>query len=634
MDKNVKILLVEDLASDALLAQREITKALKNVVFELVETEKDFVFQLENFKPDIVVSDFQMPSFDGLSALKIVLEMFPIIPVIILTGSQNEDTAVDCMKMGATDYVIKEHIKRLGPAVLNALEKKKIKIQNINNQLLLVESEERFRRLAENAQDIIFRLELYPEKVISYISPAVNSITAYKPEDFYANLNFINKLIHPEDLDFYTQSLHNESLIKTPLTMRWFTKEGKEIWIEQRSVPIYEDGKIIAIEGIARDITSLKKAEENLRLFKRAVDHSSATVFITDFKGNIEYVNQAFLKISGYSFEEVRGKNPRILKSGCHNKQFYIDLWNTILSGNTWEGEIRNKRKTGELYWEHAIISPIFNQNRVISHFVAVKEDITDKKKIFEELVSEKEKAQLSDKLKTAFLHNMSHEIRTPMNGILGFLELLKHPEVSEVQKNKYIDFVNKSGKRLLTTINDIIEISKIESGQLELYLSIVNINEMMQFNLDFFKPQAEEKGISLIYNQKLDEEQSTIMSDKFKLEGVLSNLINNAIKFTAKGGVIEIGSYFKDDNIVFYVKDSGIGIEKSKQKMVFSTFVQADQNLTRPYEGSGLGLAIVKAYIEKMNGKIQLESEVGKGTNFCFTIPYIAKNENKNIDK
>lgn len=234
-----------------------------------------------------------------------------------------------------------------------------------------------------------------------------------------------------------------------------------------------------------------------------------------------------------------------------------------------------------------------------------------------------KEKAEENERLKSIFLQNMSHEIRTPMNGIIGFLSLLKEPNLDPESREKYIDIVNKSGERLLTTINNIIEISKIDSRQIKVRNSEVDLIEIVTFYHNFFLPQAKEKGLDLILNCNIPEERSVVFTDKFILDNILTNLINNALKFTSKGAV-ELGASLQKNKVEFYIKDSGIGIPEGRQNAIFERFVQANLNMTRAHEGSGLGLAIVKAYVEILKGEIWLESKEAEGSTFYFTIPYL----------
>lgn len=236
-------------------------------------------------------------------------------------------------------------------------------------------------------------------------------------------------------------------------------------------------------------------------------------------------------------------------------------------------------------------------------------------------LISAKEKAEESDRLKSAFLANMSHEIRTPMNGIIGFLDLLREPDLSEENKTVYIDIVTKSGYRLLDTINDIIEVSRIETGQVQVNSSDVNLSELMAFFHGFFRQQADQKGLKLTVTSRLPKGVTTVSTDRNKLESILTNLIKNAVKFTHSGSV-EFGCRLEGDKIIFEVKDTGTGIDPEKTGVIFDRFVQADISNTRPHEGSGLGLSIAKAYVELLKGEIWVESEPGKGSTFSFSIP------------
>ncbi len=244
------------------------------------------------------------------------------------------------------------------------------------------------------------------------------------------------------------------------------------------------------------------------------------------------------------------------------------------------------------------------------------------RKKTEEALIQAKEHAEESDRLKSAFLANMSHEIRTPMNGILGFAELLKEPNLTGKEQQDYIRIIEKSGARMLNIINDIVSISKIESGQLDVYISETNVNEQIEYIYEFFMPEVEQKGIQMFIDISLPSEEAIINTDCEKIYAILTNLVKNAIKYCDKG-TIELGYKLKDKYLEFFVKDTGIGIPKGRQEAVFARFVQADIADKRALQGAGLGLSISKAYVEILGGKIWVESEEGKGSIFYFTIPY-----------
>lgn len=264
------------------------------------------------------------------------------------------------------------------------------------------------------------------------------------------------------------------------------------------------------------------------------------------------------------------------------------------------------------------------------------KKLISSKEKLKEtnnELQKAKVKAEESDKLKSAFLANMSHEIRTPMNGIMGFAELLKEKNISNKEQKEYIEIIEKSGTRLLNIINDIVDISKIEAGQMNVVFSETNIEELLQYIQTFFKPETHDKGLLLVLKNASDEEETIIRTDREKLYAILINLVKNAIKYTVKG-IIEFGYEKKDDHIKFFVKDTGIGISKERQMAIFERFIQADFNDKMARQGAGLGLSIAKAYVELLGGKIWIESELGKGSMFYFTVPCMIRCKENNTSQ
>ena len=391
---------------------------------------------------------------------------------------------------------------------------------------------------------------------------------------------------------------------------------------------VYDQTSIEIMELVAHELSMFidrQRSEEKAGKLSRAIEQSSVSVVITNFDGVIEYVNPFFTELTGYSFKEAKGKNPRILKSGHHSKEFYQELWNTILSGNNWEGEMLNKKKSGELYWEKAVISPIVNHEGTITNFVGIKEDITERKKMFDDLLAAKEKAQESDKLKTAFLNNVSHEIRTPLNGILGFGTLLAETDASQEEKKEMLAIVQKSSDRLMNTMTDYIDMARIASGTMEVHKK--------EFRMQPFFEEVIEKTRQLCTNKKLsfevvlqpEHDDLTLDSDPGLISKVLNTLLDNAVKFTKKGS-ITCGYSLKNGFIEFFVKDTGKGIAPEKLDIIFNMFTQEDPSNTRGHEGSGLGLSIAGGIVKLLGGTISVTSEKGKGSVFTFTIPYNKK--------
>ncbi len=316
---------------------------------------------------------------------------------------------------------------------------------------------------------------------------------------------------------------------------------------------------------------------------------------------------------------DLIGKTPE--EFNISDKMF--ELWQNnnkrALNGEIINDEITVTDKSGVKRVFNNVVAPIVNKNEVIG-ILGLNIEITKQKKIENDLTYAKEKAEESDRLKSAFLANMSHEIRTPMNGIMGFVNLLEAVDLNNSERKLYTDFIKKSSERLLNTINDIIEISKIESGQAILHYSPVNLRRFMNFLYGFFQPEAENKKLKFsLKNECLD---LVIKSDESKLQSILTNLLKNALKFT-KYGSIEFGCYISEDRLIFFVKDTGAGIPNDKLKAIFHRFVQADYSTTKPYEGSGLGLSIAREYARMLEGNIRVESEENKGSTFWFEMEY-----------
>lgn len=748
MDKFYRILLVEDETQDAELNIREVKKVLPNSKFEITDNRNSYMDLLLSYHPDIILSDFNMPSFDGLSALRIAQEMCPHAPFIMVTGSINEDTAVECMKAGATDYVLKDSLKRLGSAINNALKQSELRKEKIESEKRLIESEKSYYGLFNSVSEAIYIIndrgefiainagtekmygysseevigktpeflsakglndletishqlndvlatgiqqqfefwgkrkngDIFPKDVIcnrgNYFGQVVviataRDITERKeaeeklkrerkllrtlidnlPVTIYVKDNECRKVIaNRADLKIVGVKTEVEVLGKTDLEtygpeigMRGFTDDKRVIdsgeavlnreedfwdengiqrWLITSKIPLTEEnGEIIGLVGIGRDITEQKLAQEKILKLSMGIEQSSATIVITDLNGNIEYVNPAFTATSGYSEEEARGLNPNILKSGNMESAVYINLWETISSGNVWRGELQNRKKDGSLYWEWATIASIKNDKGLITNYIAIKEDITERKKMQAELILAKEKAEESDRLKSAFLANMSHEIRTPLNSIIGFSELLSDPAFDEQQKDEFRQTIVDNGNNLLIIISDIMDFSMLEARQMKIRKEPISARKLLVDLQNDFSKKANQKGIEFRIDLSQNTPDVQIESDLYRIRQVFNNLIGNALKFTLKG-YIEVGYQIGNNVVTFHIKDTGIGIDSAYHQSIFERFRQVDLAKTRKYGGNGLGLAISKNLVELLGGNIWVESEPEKFSNFIFTIP------------
>ncbi|MFQ5645567.1 MAG: PAS domain S-box protein [bacterium] len=371
--------------------------------------------------------------------------------------------------------------------------------------------------------------------------------------------------------------------------------------------------------GTVRDNTENKMLDDQLRILFRALDQSPVSIIITDVNGKIGYVNPMFTEITGYSLEESVGQNTRILRSGHQSPEFYQHLWDTVTSGKEWSGEFQTRKKNGDIYWEYAFISPVTDSEGVVTHFVAIKEDISKRKETEEALKIAKEEAERANKAKSKFLSHMSHELRTPLNAILGFAQILELDTTDPLSPNQKesVTQILKSGRYLLDLINEVLDLSRIESGNLSISVKSINVCEIVSEAISLVEPMAEEFNIGLV-----DERDSGkfgdyfVMADSTRLKQALFNLLTNAIKYNDEGGKVIISYETSDQFLRIKVEDTGLGIPHEKLSEIFEPFNRLGAENSE-VEGTGIGLIITKRLMELMGGTIGIESQPGQGS--CF---------------
>ncbi|HIP21173.1 MAG TPA: response regulator [Sulfurimonas sp.] len=399
-------------------------------------------------------------------------------------------------------------------------------------------------------------------------------------------------------------------------------------------ISIHNNNEVgVLAEHIDEMIQTIKKSENELDEQKFALNAHSI-VAVTDVGGNITYVNSKFEEISGYSKEELIGKNHRILNSKEKQKSYWKSMYETISSGLVWRDEIKNINKQGEEYWVDTSIVPFMNSDGEIVSYVSVRTDITEQKRDELALIEAKKIADESVKAKSEFFASMSHEIRTPMNGIIGMLGLLLKTKLSESQHHQAY-LAQTSAQALLNLINDILDFSKFEADKLELEQKAFNIHDDFGDFAESIAFKAQEKGVHVILDMK-DVHQKTILGDAYRIRQVLNNIVSNAIKFTHEGYVLITVSLLElneeEGRLSISVKDTGIGIASDKIAKLFDSFSQVDSSTTRKYGGTGLGLAIVKKLVAIMDGNIDVSSQEGVGSIFSVEIAVAFDKDNVTV--
>lgn len=495
----LNILSLEDSAADYEIICEQLTSAGFLYNISRVEIEREFEISIRNNKYDLILADFNLPQFDAFIALCLCNEICPDIPFICVSGSIGEETAIELIKLGAVDYVLKDKPKKLPFAVNRALTEAKEREARKQAEAALIEREHSYRALADSGQALIWTSGT--DKLCNYFNQVW--------------LDFTGRKIEQELGDGWAEGVHPDDL--------------------PQCVGVY---------------------------------------------------------------------------TSSFNKQEKFSM------------EYRIKRFDGQYRWLIDEGCPRYDSNGEFIGYIGHCLDNTDRKLAEMELIRAKEKAEESDHLKTAFLHNISHEIRTPMNSIVGFSEFLNDPDLLPEKRQEYTEIIMKSCNQLLSIITDIVSIATIEAGQEKILEKEMDLNETLSQLYKQFLLKVKNQNLSLVLSPFKPENEEIILTDQTKLVQILSNLIDNAIKFTRRG-YVNFGYTIVGNEIEFFVEDTGIGIPDEMHEEIFKRFRQVETNTTRQFGGSGLGLTISKAYTELLGGRMWLNSELGKGTTIYFTVPY-----------
>lgn len=490
-------------------------------------------------------------------------------------------------------------------------------------------SERRFMQVAESAEEWIWEVDA--RGLYTYSSPVVEKMLGFTPDEIVGRKHFYD-LFSSENREETKQNALQVFASKQPFKdfiNQNVHKDGTLVWLTTTGSPIFNnEGELIGYQGVDTDITERRKVEEALKESEYFFKESQKVAFIGSYKTEFskgywessEVLDQIFGIDKDYN-KTVPGWIELVHPDDREMMSTYLE--EEVLGRRMpFNKEYRIVRKNdGQVRWVHGLGQAKFDDSGNALSLIGTIQDITVRKKIEEELVLAKEKAEESDRLKSAFLANMSHEIRTPMNGILGFAALLGRQGLNSEEQQSYMKMIEKSSARLFNIINEIIDISKIESGQMKVHFEKTNVNEQIEQTYNLLKPDAERKGIAITYHMGLSPHKAVINTDSSKLYSILTNLLKNAIKYTDQGSV-EMGYSRKGKFLEFYVKDSGIGIPEDRHGAIFERFIQADISVLRARQGAGLGLSISKAFVEMLGGDIWVKSTVGKGSVFYFTLP------------
>jgi len=618
MEKTLNILVIEDLEDDLLLLIRHLKKNGYSVNYYRVVNEQELNTALQRGGWDLVISDYSLPHFTGLLALKAFKKFNLDIPFILLSGTIGEDVAVEAMKSGASDYIMKDKLTRLIPAIERGLSEAKNRREKYDAQKQLRESEESYRTLVENAVDIIATIS--PNGEVLTINDAVKTIGDWEKDEIIWKP--FNNLIHPDDLEKVYSRMQKtfEGIQQDEYELRLQKKNGSYIIGSVKTTRLLKYGKIFGILVFIRDVTARKEMEEKIAVFSKASNQSPVSIIITDLNGEVSFVNNHFQISTGFSKDDIKLLKAKDLIAPELTQEEYETIWKEVKLNEIWRGEYYSKTKLGISLWESVSITPIKDDDSNIIRYLIIKIDMTQRKEMLSDLLKAKRVAEAANKIKSEFLAQMSHEIRTPLNTMLSSLQLFKTMLGDSLDEDEIscLKGAESASQRIIRTIDLILNMTEVQVGSYEPEMKEINIYSEILEKLILEKyTECKNKGLEITLSKQTDLTEAIV--DEYSVFQIFDNIISNAIKYTSEGSV-KINCSELNGNLSVSVIDTGIGISRDNLSSIFRAFSQEDHGYTRRYDGNGLGLTLVHEYCKLNNAIIEVESEKGFGSTFTVT--------------
>jgi PAS domain S-box-containing protein len=620
MKHALRTLIVDDSPEDAALIIRQLQQEF-SPSFERVDTAEAMGAALDRGGWHLVISDFVMPQFSGLSALQILQQRELDIPFIMISGQMGEDVAVEAMRAGAHDFLIKDNLSRLIPAIKRELNEAVVRRERCLAEDALSATEARFQCLVEQSLVGIFMLQ---DDVFTYVNPKFAQIFGYRQDELTEKRTLLDLVARDDQIRIITQFLRplQEESWSLHLYFRGRRSDQSAIELEVTGTRTQLNGKP-AIIGSLLDITERKRAEEELSKLWRAVEQSPVSVVITDLKGRIEYVNPRFSEVTGYSEAELVGQNPRILKSGTMDRDFYENLWQTISSGREWHGELHNRKKNGQLFWESGSISAVKNSDGRITHFVAVKEDVTERKQSFDQLRQVQKMEAIG-----LLAGGIAHDFNNLLTIINGYSTLLVRGLENGSPMRREAEQILRAGERAADLTRQLLSFSRrqiLEPKVLNINLQVQSVEKMLRRLIG--------EHIELV--TRFADDIGFIKIDPGQIEQIIMNLVVNARDASETGGEItietgncELDEFFSAQHpgsvagsyVRVTVRDRGFGMDEEVKRRLFEPFFTTKEM----GRGTGLGLATVYGIVKQSGGYIDVVSEPDQGASFNIYLPRV----------